>query len=286
MKPGAVSSLVAACAVIPFLSLSASAASLLLDFGTGAPTGAASGADGLISPGHQSGGISSGENTWNYIDADNKTSLVFGDNTAATGVSVITRGETADNTNIIDYAAGRGLNLVAVVGSGVTSNTIYSDNRPARNAVFTAGTNSSANAAVGSKITGLAAGTYSIYVTGRNTNNNANAVPQTFYLSTAASSLTAFQFAGVGNTTEASGNLTNTVASLALTTHSQGVTYAAFENITLGENESIFLATEGTGANELRGFINSIEIVLVPEPSAAALVFGSLSLLAFRRRRA
>lgn len=284
MKPGTVSSLVAVCAALSFISSRASAASLLLDFGTGAPTGAATGADGLISPGHQSGGISSGENTWNYIDADTKTGLVFGDNTPS-GVSIITRGETADNTNIIDYAAGRGLNLVAVVGSGASPNTIYSDNRPARNAVFTVGVNNSNNAAVGSKITGLAAGTYNIYVTGRNTNNNASAVPQAFYLSTAASSLNTFQFSGAGNTTEASGSITNTVASLSLTTHSQGVTYAAFENITLGENESIFLATEGTGG-ELRGFLNSIEIVLVPEPSAFALLGGSLSLLAFRRRRA
>jgi hypothetical protein len=261
------------------------AASLLLDFGTGTPSGAtagvATGADAEKSPGYAA---HTGESSYNYGNTATLSSLVYGDGiTPATGVTVTIAAESVIGNNVINFASGPALSFSGVTGTAATSGA-YSGNSPARQAVFRNGATGTQNAAMGAAITGLSAGTYSIYMVGRNTNGGATANPANFYLSVLGGSPTSFTFDGAGNTTQLTANVTHTAASLTAATFESGVSHAEFLNITIAEGETLLLATEGTGSDP-RGFINSIEIVSVPEPSMALLPLASFGLIAMRRRR-
>lgn len=258
------------------------AASLLIDFGTGGGNGVATGADAQKSPGYLS---HLGETSYNYGNAVTLSSLVYGDGSAATGITVKLAAESTIGNNTINFATGPNIDFSGVSGSAVTDvNSVYSGNSPAKQGAFRISSNGSNNSAMGVSITGLAAGTYNIFMTGRNTNAGANATPSDFFLSTVDGGMpNTYLFAGTGNTTQQTASATHTAASLNGTSFTAGVTHVEF-TVTLTENQTLLLATEGTGS-DLRGFINSLEIVQVPEPSAALLSFGTLGLLAFRRRR-
>lgn len=262
------------------------AVSLLIDFGSGSISGFSGGATGTEaerSPGYAS---HVGEKTYNYGGTSAALSaLVYGDGSPATNVSVKIAAESSVGNNTINFASGPGLNFSSVTGSAVNvAGSAYSGNSPARQGVFRDSTGGSNNAAMGVSITGLAAGTYTIFMTGRNTNAGAAGTPADFFLSVVNGGMPdAYLFSGTGNITQQTASATHTLDSLNGASFASGVTHVEF-NVTLAEGQTLLLATEGTGG-ELRGFLNSLEIVSVPEPSAAILSFGALGLLSLRRRR-
>lgn len=267
-----------ASAAVFYLSLGAlPAASLLMDFGTGGPTGAATGTDAAVSPGNSA---HVGETFWNYGSTLSSTSLKYADGTTdATGVVVDIGAEVSATQNVVNFSGTPSVVFASVTGGGAGVGSIYAGNRPARNGVFN-------NAgAIGARISGLAAGTYQIYVTGRNTNASAVDTTTNFYLGVATASIpTTYQFAGSGNTTSQTLGATLSAASLSDTTFTNGQTFVRFNSITIGAGDSILIAVEGQ-TGDVRGFLNSIEIVAVPEPSVLAVSATSLGVLMLRRKR-
>lgn len=237
---------------------------LMFDFGPTTPTGA----NLTNSPGHSAGAISNALTTWNVMGTlDVSSGLLYGDNTAATGISLSTGYETTNTSNIINFALNPGFSVAL---GGAVNTGVYAGDSVGTDAIFQS---SVAPIAVGVQIGGLAAGSYQVYISGRNT--NVATYLQNFY-ATSSSAGTTFDF----------NSLTSVPVANTGVAWSQGTTYALF-TITLGAGEVLNIATEGTGtAGAGRGFLNSLEIVAVPEPSTTVLmVGGALVLLVMIRRK-
>lgn len=272
------------------LIVPASAQVLMLDFG---PT-AATLTDRASSPYHTA---TSGftDTQWNTIGTgDVASGLKWSNNTNATGIS-INLGVSAASATTINL----GNNPASTNALGTSVKTgIYSGTRAAKDGIFSGTTGQSV--AVGAEISGLAAGTYDIYITGRNT-NSAFASSMRFYAGKAASS---------GNFDFNNGFALDTIAyqdntpsptppyNLSAGATAQNAswqetgTYANYGKFTisLSAGEVLQLASlGGGGANgEFRGFLNSIQIVSsIPEPSSFALLAGAgaLMIVGIRRRR-
>jgi hypothetical protein len=260
------------------------------DFGPTVVTGA----DLLNSPGHTQQ-LSSAYNTWNQVQvADVTSGLLFGDNTAATGVGI--------NTGITTLAAPGTLTL----GTQPTNNSalgtrtnagVYAGTSVGKDGIFGA-TSASTPSYVGAQITGMNAGTYTVFVTSRNTNSvqSTNSYAQVIYAGTSASAGD-FNFSGylspvTLNYASTAGNDQGNFTSA----WSNGQNYASF-TLTILSGEAINVAVSGTSAlsGERRGFINSIQIIdaslvsAIPEPSTYAALAGLVALGAVvmsRRRKA
>lgn len=271
--------LLGAVTVFQGLSSTASAMSLLLDFGS--TPGIVADAQAANSPAHATGAVPATERTWNLVTtADISSGLLFSNNTAATGISLNIAVETAIGSNILDFNAANSVNSTSLTGSFATSlGSIYGTataDGPAKDGIFRNNTGNADNAAIGFRLDGLAAGTYTIYYIGRNT-NTATVRPQAFYTAVGNSSST-FNFTG----------LTGTTLSNSLTSGND--TFIAGDNynsvtFTIETGQSFFFAAEGTTGTEGRGFLNTIEIVQVPEPSVALLGAASAGLMLVRRKR-
>lgn len=248
------------------------AAPLMLNFASNgnAVTNVSPTFDARVSAGHAAGAISLTDVAWNTLQTgDIASGLIWGDGTAAAGISV-NLGVSSSGSDVINFA-----NNPSSVGLGSTVTTgIYSDTRVARYGIWGGGS-AGQNIALGVRIDGLVAGTYQIYVTGKNTNSSNN-LASIFYASAGSGDLYDFSSitntAGVANTTSVSG------------AYAVGVNYGLL-TVTLGTGQSLFLATEGTTDGEKRGFLNSLQIVAVPEPSSLVLVTGGLLAGLGRRRR-
>jgi hypothetical protein len=115
--------------------------------------------------------------TWNQVtNADVDSGLLFADGAAATGVTVNVGGSaSASALNVIDLAQVPTSNAL---GSSPASNTgIYAGNTVGRDGIFM--THALAGpvrnvGSVGVQVGGLSAGTYDIYISGRNTNLNSS----------------------------------------------------------------------------------------------------------------
>lgn len=247
----------------------------MIDFGPTAPAGAYR----TASPYH-SGATSSPGSSWNTVGtADVASGLVFADGSSALGVSLnlgatsdavsrtINLGTTPSNSNGLGTAVNTGI----YAGSSVLTDGIYNG--------------SSGNArAVGAQIAGLSAGSYDVYVSGRNTNTAATH-SQSFYAGVSDTSGN-FTFTDPGYLTA---SLTFVNATTATTAWAQGANYVKF-SVTLDEGDFLNIASFGGTAGEQRGFLNMIQVVntsAVPEPSAAALLAGLCAVghAALRRRR-
>jgi len=253
-------------------------AAILFDFGPTATTGT----DALLSPGHATGAVPGGEATWNTIGATNPvTTIVNADGTSATGVA-IDLGASATNGTTINFASA--INGGSLTGSSPTNTadgTIYQGTAPGRDGIFGNGASNTTDVKVGAQITGLAAGTYTVYVTGRNTNNGAASVPETFYVGVAAPTTGTYDF-----TADASAAATNPL-NAGLVAFEEGVNYASFD-VTVADGQALYVVADGTAGAEPRGFLNTIELVTpaVPEPATAGLlVFAAAPLLGRRNRR-
>lgn len=255
--------------LVPFalMAASAQASVLMLDFG---PTAVSTPSN---SPYHSVNG--SAGTSWNKISTaandDNQpvldvtSGMLFADGSDATGVSVNLG--VATGTII-----GLGTQPTRNSPLGGTHNSgIYATGSVGRDGVF-AGT----SVPMGVQITGLAAGTYDVYLATRNTSFNGDYKQISF--AGAGTADANYDYTGYGSST------LTFVASAAPSTWVQGESYVKLTvNLAAGEALNIAVAGE-SGGNPDRGIINALQIVSVPEPGYGVMACGFLVTLAFRRQ--
>ncbi|HEY0944177.1 MAG TPA: PEP-CTERM sorting domain-containing protein [Opitutaceae bacterium] len=266
------------------LATTAHAQVLMLDFGPTSPTGAST----TNSPYHTAAGSSFTDGTWNVVGtADVTSGLLFSNNTAATGVSV-NLGKSTTTTIALDSQPATSSALGSPTNTGV-----YSGTSVGTDGIFS-GSNTSNNS-IGLQIGGLAAGTYDIYVTARNTNTGSDATgnSQTVYLGSSSTSGN-FDFGSYGSNASTLTYPTKSSATLYTASWVEGENYVKL-SVTLSAGEFLNLAVDGTAlgsGGDTRGFLNSVQIVStgaspIPEPSTYAALAGAvvLGLVVLRRRR-
>jgi len=227
-------------------------ASLLLDFG---PDTVSTPAERINDPAHSIGGLFDSQNNWNSGLIADSSDLIYSDGTPANGVSIHFGRSTAGG-NTIDFN-DHGF-LSSALGAQINTG-IYLGNSPAKDGIY-GGTGGNAFA-VGMRIDGLKPGLYTVYIAGRNTSTQFKA-GERFYCTNAVLSTT-FPF---------------TAAPSFVQENSSPATTSGFvpgDNcnltvVTIGANESLYLASLGTDTNELRGFLNTVGIV--PGQPAPAIV--------------
>jgi hypothetical protein len=272
-----------------------SAVNLLLDFGNPASNSVVAAPYLALSPGHVAGGIPGGQTSWNTITTSaNRSDLVYGDGSAASGVTMDLGQEGTGGNGTIDF--GTNITNLALAGSGgavpgqqslLGTGSIYGDNSSStaagRDGFFGGGAATTTGAAIGVRLDGLAAGDYVAYVMARNTNSNATGYSMNMYSSVGASS-SSFSFASLVAETQTNASYAAAGYSGQYNSFVEGGNYQAI-SFTILEGQSFFLAIDGgNDAVDRRGFLNSLQIVSVPEPSVALL--GSLGLFLLFRRRA
>lgn len=242
---------------------------LMLDFG---PT-LVSGSDLANSP-YNAANPSFTGTTWNQIGTADVSSLTFANGSAATGLTLnigaTTSATTFSSTLVLTNVPSGNSALGTLTSAG-----IYAGTSVGTDGIFTSSSGNSR--AVGFQLSGLGAGTYDVYVTARNTSSNAN-YTQTAFVGSSASAGN-FALNGAGMTSE---TLTFANASVFTSSWIEDSNYLKF-TVTLGAGDVLNLATLG-GGGEVRGFLNSVQIVAVPEPAISVMLGLSGVLYCFRRR--
>jgi len=251
----------------------ANAQVLMFDFG---PT-VASGASLTNSPYHTANG-SFTNTTWNQVQtADLGSGLLWSDGTAATGIALNLGSTTAATTSSSTLGLANTPSNTNALGSTINTG-VYATTSVGKDGIYTGSTGNSR--AVGFQLSGLAAGTYDIYLSARNTNSSV-AHTQIMFLGASATSGD-FVLNGAGMSSE----------TLSIAAGTSGATSAWVDNsnylkmtVVVSTGDVLNLATLG-GVGETRGFLNSVQIVAVPEPTTWALLALSLTtVIIFRRRR-
>ncbi len=256
------------------LVVSQAGAAILLDFG---PTSPATGTNNLTnSPFHTATG--SMDTTWNVLGtADQLTGVMNSDGTAASvGVNI---GATAASSTVIDLAnqpgSSNGLGTQIMTG-------VYRAGSIGRDAIFD-GTNPSVHN-VGFQLTGLAAGSYDVYLTMRNT-NDFNIHSMTGFVAAGTASPT-FDHSGYSSVTLTYGQGAGAQTAAWVPNGMTDANYALFNvTLTAGQVLNVAVAGDGAGGPQTRGFLSSAAIVAVPEPSTSLLGLAGFSLAILRRRR-
>lgn len=260
---------------------SASAQVLMLNFrDSGGPSGS-----NLTNSPYNTADPSFSDTTWNNVSNSDVTSdLFYADGAAATGVAFDLGLANLNTSTVVDLSN----NPASASNLGNQTNTgVYSGDSVGKGGIFSG--SGPDRLQIGLQVTGLAAGTYEIYVTGRNTNvgNGGNTLPYTYYAGTGAAGN--FDFSSYDN---ASVSFTGTEKTAAwVEAGNAEANYGKF-TITLGAGEALNIVSNGDGGTANgnpanRGFLNSVQIVNIPEPGAWAMIFGSVALVgvAFLRRR-
>lgn len=272
---------------------SAFAANLMLDFGATAV------ADPYLtlSPGHSSGFVPAGQTSWNTISsATPPSSLRYADGSTATGVVFRLGQESTGGSNSINFGTSITSTTLAGTGGGIAGKeklfgvgSIYGDDASStaagRDGFFGGGGAKSDGAAIGMSLTGLAAGNYQVYIMARNTNSNDTSYPMNIYTSVGAASET-FDFSALSGTTQSNvGHASGDPYIGQYKNFVNGENYVQI-SVTITEGQTLFLAVDG-GDNSIdrRGFLNMVQIVQVPEPTACVLMSGAWLFFGFRRRR-
>lgn len=254
--------------VVGMLISTAKAQVFMFDFGPTTPTGA----NLTNSPAHAAGVISISGTSWNIIGvADVSSGLTYADGTPATGIGIRTGVESTSTSGIINYLADPSSS--SSLGSAINTG-IYTGDSVAKDGIF----QSTNDFAIGVQLTGLAAGTYEIYLSGRNTNTNGSPQGMIFYgaASTAGDSFSFSSLSGVS---------VSNPGTTGYPTWTNGQTYATM-TVTLTAGQVLNLADEGAGSGSSgRGFLNSLQIVAVPEPATSAMLWAGAGMLILRRRR-
>jgi len=250
--------------IVAVSALSSSGSILMLDFGATDVT--LTPAMLTNSPYHTAAGAGFTDTSWNMVQTADVSVLKYSDGTAATGVSV-NLGVAPNGSTTVNLATqpSTSSTLGTVINTG-----IYAAGSVGRDGVF----GSTAGHSLGIQVTGLTAGTYDIYIVGRNTNIS-DSVAKSYAVTGAAG--VNFDFSGPTPVTINYSNLTPTAS------WQDGVNYS-HHTVVVAEGSALNIATQGSGV-ENRGFLNSIQIVQqIPEPAVAVLLIPGL--LAMRRRRA
>lgn len=246
----------------------ANAQVLMFDFGPTTVTGA----DQENSPYHTVNESFTGTN-WNKIQTADVSSLIWSDGTSATGVDINLGVTTSFNSTILNLGSTPSQNALG----NETNGGVYAGTSVGTDGIFHT---DNGTRYVGFQIGGLASGTYDVYVTSRNTNANSDLgdYDQNLYLGSSEEAgnfdVVALQFSTVLSYTDPADFTAEWV---------QGENYSKF-SVTLGSGDYLNFGVVGTG-DQLRGFLNSVQIVTVPEPSTVVLLLGGLGVLATRRRR-
>jgi len=249
------------------------AAVLMLDFG---PT-VATGGNLTNSPYHTANGSFTGA-SWNQVQtADVGSGLLWSDGTSATGLSLNIGATTAVTTSSSTLNLGSTPSGSSALGT-ITSAGVYAGTSVGTDGIFTSTSGNSR--AVGFQLSGLAAGTYEVYVSSRNTSSNASYTPSIY----AGNSATSGNFVIDGGGTYSSGTLSFANGAASTSSWVSGGNYVKL-TVTLNSGDVLNLAALG-GGGELRGFLNSVEVVAVPEPSSLALVGIGYATLVILRRKA
>lgn len=247
----------------------ASAAILQLDFGPDTPT--------LLtnSPYHTESG-SVADSSWNVVGKDDVGSgLLYSDGSAATGVSLNLG--VSPNTSVIDFDTNPGKSSSL---GGVTNEGVFADGSVGQDGIFDG--NGGEDNRIGFQITGLAAGIYDVYLVGLNTNTKVNGeltnehgAFATGVLSTwDTSTLSTTQFEYLDDEENTDPNLTWV----------ENHNYAKIR-VTLDDTNPVLSGTV-FNANGDRGFLNTVQVVTIPEPGTLVLVgMGLGGLFLFRRLR-
>ncbi len=230
---------------------------LLLDFG---PTTVAS-TEATLDMGHFAGAVPTAEISWNKIINADSSSLIYSDGSTAAGVSLVVGRSPVTVSNSVSYS---NKNITSSALGSQISAGIYTATSPIKDGIFATGTATVNTNVLGIRIDGLAAGTYTLYISGRNSNTGNTASEQFF--ATNGSAAAAFQFAVTTtpstvelNTAAPAGSAAN--SGLAITS-----TFVYGDNctllvVTLGSGDSVYLTAIGSGTNETRGFLNAVAIV-------------------------
>ncbi len=247
----------------------AGGAVLMFDFG---PTSV--GTATTVSPYH-AGNPGFTDTTWNTSlgTADVAAGpLLTSDNLSAAAVALnLGRGVVATTTS--DLATQPGTS--STLGTALSSDIYGGTTSAARDGIFTS------TVPLTLQISGLAAGTYDIYYVGRNTNRGtADNYTQIIFAGVSASAGD-FNWGSYSSDTITYGS---DAANSNTTTWVEGQNFAKL-SATLGTGEVLNLAFTGGGAEANRGFLNSLQIVAVPEPSGLLLAALSGVLLSLPRRR-
>ncbi len=282
------------------LAATAHAQVLMLDFGPNTTAAATN------SPYHAVN-TSFTDTTWNVVNSSAVASggLTYSNGSTATGVSLNLGTATGTTNTVPATTLTIPSSSLTFSGLGTAVNTttgIYANNSVATDGVFSGGA-AGTFASVGFQIGGLAAGTYDIYITSRNTNSSA-AYRENVYAGTSSSSgnftyslgSTGTNGSAVGSAASGYGlatvgyNGTNSTTSWVQATSGNLLGNYTKLSVTLSSGDFLNLAVTGQ-FNELRGILNSVEIVnttAIPEPSTYALLGGAAALVfvAVRRRRA
>jgi hypothetical protein len=246
---------------------SATASTLMLDFGPIPVTGD----DRIVSPYHTVMPLFT-DISWNQVQTSAITSnLRYSDGTAATGVTVAVGRSSANGWQNLTFAGAP-----SSIELGTNSNTgVFAGTSPGRDAI-NYGASTSTNTVVGIAVGGLSAGTYNIYIVGYNTNKTAaEAVDMGFWALATSSTANLDTTSYLASPQAAS---TNSITGSWI----EGSNYVKL-TVTLAANQYLTIFSHGTTSDEMRGFLNSVQIVStssIPEPSTTAVLSG-LGILVF-----
>jgi hypothetical protein len=217
-------------------AVSSQANVLMFDFGSTAITNVINATN---SPYHSIDSSFSNTN-WTQVTGDLTNGVIWSDGTSATGVTI-------DVGRTLDFGATVLLldqSVSSTVGTALSAG-IYDG--PGKDSIFATAANSGNARYVGTQISGLSAGSYTVYVSGRN-GNTTSAGSQKFFAGTSTNG----NFDVVGYATQ---TITNAVSN-----PSSWEGYYASFTVDLSEGEALNIASIGT-SGDMRGFLNTLQIV-------------------------
>lgn len=281
--------------LVAIFTVTTHASSLLLDFGQ---TTVAS-PYLTLSPAHAVGAVSLSDTSWNkIISSAPVSSLLFGDGSTATGITLTLGQEASVGNGSISFSTAIANTALAGTGGGIggqqsllSPGSVYGDDTSStatgRDGFFGGGT-AAAGAAIGVRLDGLVAGDYFLFVMARNVNSNVGLQPMNIFAASGATDTT-FSFSSLIAQEQSNVGYASAGYSGQYNTFVNGENYVSL-TVNVGAGESLFIAVDapGTGTTlETRGFINSLAVAPVPEPSALAILgtSGLVLLVGMNRRK-
>jgi hypothetical protein len=169
---------------------------------------------------------------------------------------------------------------------------VYADSSVGKDGIFVTGSTNTQNVGAAISVTGLAAGTYDIFVTGLNSNTTSSTVSRQQAAFAAVSASLPTSLTGISSELFTNGGLVNDLTPTGWTSAwVEGVNYAKISVSVSALTDRVTIFTLGSlispATTDARGFLNSVMIAPIPEPSAFAALagLGALGLAALRRRR-